>query len=40
MEVTLAPQFSVGNKVLLECLCEKYNPNMVISESDLKNRLR
>ena len=40
MEITLSPQFSDGNRVILESLCEKYNPNMRISESALRNRVR
>lgn len=40
MEITLSPQFSGGNRVILESLCEKYNPNMRISESALRNRVR
>jgi hypothetical protein len=40
MEITLSPQFSNGNRILLESLREKYNPNMRISESALKNSVR
>ena len=40
MEITLSPQFSDGNRVILESLCEKYNLNMRISESALRNRVR
>lgn len=40
MEITLSPQFTDGNKILLETLCQKYNPNMKISESALKNKVR
>lgn len=40
MEITLSPQFSYGNRVILECLREKYNPNMKIFESALKNRVK
>jgi len=40
MEITLSPQFSDGNRVILESLCEKYNPNMRISESALRNLVR
>lgn len=40
MEVTLSPQFSAGNRVILESLCKQYNPNMKISESALQDRVR
>lgn len=40
MEITLSPQFTDGNKILLETLCQKYNPNMKIVESALKNKVR
>lgn len=40
MELTLSPQFSSGNRIILESLCEKYNPNMRILESALRNRVR
>lgn len=40
MEIILSPQFSDGNRILLEALREKYNPNMSISESALKNSVR
>ena len=40
MEITLSPQFSVGNKILLEALHEKFNPNMRVVESALKDSVR
>lgn len=40
MEITLSPQFSSGNRVILESLCEIYNPNMKVWESALRNRVR
>ena len=40
MEITLSPQFSSGNQILLESLCEKYNPRIKIKESALKNKVR
>ncbi len=40
MEITLSPQFTDGNKILLETLCQKYNPDMKIVESALKNKVR
>lgn len=40
MEITLSPQFSSGNRVLLESLCEKYNPEITIKESSLKDRVK
>lgn len=35
MEIVLSPQISVGNKVLLTALVEKYNPDAQIQESTL-----
>ena len=40
MEITLAPQFSAGNKVLLNALKEKYNPSMVITKSTLEGYVK
>ena len=40
MEITLAPQFTTGNQVLLDALKEKYNPNMHISESKLQGKVK
>lgn len=40
MEVTMSPQFSKGNKIMLETLREKYNPDMCIVESALKDKIR
>ena len=40
MEITLSPQFSDGNRIMLDTLCEKYNPTMLISESKLKDIVR
>lgn len=40
MEITLSPQFSDGNRILLENLCEKYNPHITILESALKGRIK
>lgn len=40
MDITLSPQFSNGNRILLETLREKYNPNMHIQESALKDRIK
>lgn len=40
MKITLSPQFSAGNRILLEALSEKYNPHMNISESALKDKVR
>lgn len=39
MEVTVAPQFTAGNRVLLEAIKEKYNPTMLIHESELTNKV-
>lgn len=40
MEITLSPQFTAGNRILLETLKEKYNPNLKIVDSALKNRVK
>ena len=40
MEITLAPQFTTGNQVLLDALKEKYNPNMHISESEFQGKVK
>lgn len=40
MEVTLAPQFSCGNRILLDALIQQYNPDMKIIESALKDRVK
>ncbi len=40
MEITLSPQFSAGNRVLLDSLCEKFNPGVKILESALQNQVR
>lgn len=37
MEIVCSPQMTVGNKVLLETIVEKYNPSATIRESDLLN---
>ncbi len=39
MEITLSPQFTDGNRVLLNSLCEKYNPGIKIIDSKLKDRI-
>lgn len=39
IEITMAPQFTEGNRVLLRTLCEKYNPSAKIIESELKDRI-
>ena len=33
MEITVSPQLSPGNRILLETLVEKYNPTATIIES-------
>ena len=40
MEITIAPQFTDGNRIILETLREVYNPSMTISESKLKNSVK
>lgn len=35
MEITVSPQMSPGNRVLLETLVEKYNPDATIIDSEL-----
>jgi hypothetical protein len=37
MEIVCSPQMTVGNKVLLETIVEKYNPSATIKESELLN---
>ena len=39
MEITCSPQMSVGNRVLLESLVEKYNPSAKIVESELLGKI-
>lgn len=39
MEITCSPQMSLGNRILLESLVEKYNPTAVINESSLLGKL-
>lgn len=35
MEITLSPQISAGNRIIVECLVEKYNPTATIKNSSL-----
>ncbi len=39
IEITPSPQMSIGNRILLETLVEKYNPTAKIRESELKDLL-
>ena len=39
MEITCSPQMTPGNRILLETLVEKYNPNAAIIESDLLGQI-
>ena len=39
MEITMSPRISAGNRIILEMLREKYNPDMIIKESCLKELL-
>lgn len=39
MEITISPQISLGNRILLEALVEKYNPSAVIIESEYRGLL-
>lgn len=40
MEITLSPQFTMGNRILHEALIEKYNPNLKVHDSVLKDRVK
>lgn len=35
MEITLSPQISAGNRAIVDCLVEKYNPHAKVIESSL-----
>lgn len=37
MEIVGSPQMTAGNRVILETLVEKYNPNAIIKNSELMN---
>lgn len=39
MEITCSPQMSLGNRILLETLVEKYNPSAKIVESELLGKI-
>ena len=39
MEITCSPQMSIGNRVLLESLVEKFNPKAKIVDSDLLGKI-
>lgn len=39
MEITCSPQMSIGNRILLETLVEKYNPKAKIVESELLGKI-
>lgn len=39
MEITISPKMSVGNRILLEALVEKYNPKVKIKESKLLGKI-
>ncbi len=39
MEITCSPQMSIGNRVVLEALIEKYNPKATIKESVLLGKI-
>lgn len=40
MEITLSPKISDGNRVIVEALKHKYNPNMLIIDSELQDDIR
>lgn len=40
MEIVLSPKISQGNKVIVYSLRDKYNPKMIIKESELHNLIR
>ncbi len=39
MEIMCSPQMTDGNKVILEALVEKYNPNAIIRDSKLRGKI-
>ena len=39
MEITLSPQMTDGNRILLEALVEKYNSSAIIRESELLGKI-
>ena len=39
MEITCSPQMTLGNRILLESLVEKYNPSAQIIDSELLGKL-
>lgn len=39
MEITCSPQMACGNRVFLEAIVEKYNPNAKIVESELLGKI-
>lgn len=40
MEITVSPQFTAGNRILLESLIEKFNPDLKVKDSVLKDRIK
>ena len=40
MSIVKSPIFSEGNNVLLESITQRYNPEMTIKESELKDKIR
>lgn len=40
MQITLSPQFTAGNRVLLESLLNRYNEGVVVNESQLLGKIR
>lgn len=39
MEITLSPQISYGNELIVKTLVEKYNPNATVKTSSLSGLL-
>ena len=39
MEITLSPQLTYGNRLLLESIVEKYNPKAKLTESELTGKI-
>lgn len=39
MEITCSPQMSIGNRIVLEALVEKYNPKAKIVDSELLGKI-
>ncbi|MDO7206246.1 hypothetical protein Q5M85_21265 [Paraclostridium bifermentans] len=40
MEITLGPNTSYGDRIIVEALVNKFNPNAKIHDSKLKNKIK